>query len=339
MTDRPAPRVPFFRLNALVETALLSNGYSRRAAASLARSIAACERDGTFSHGLLRLPGFIEAIRSGWADGATDPTVLSRRPSMITMDAGDGFIQVCLDEVRDELATKARETGCAILLVRNGHHFSALWPDIEGFADAGLVAFTCVNSRARLPAWDGRAAVFGTNAAAFACPRDAGRPIVWDQAASVISQGDVLLARRNGKPLPEGVALDARGEPTRDPDAALNGGSLLPYGGGKGASIAFMVEILAAGLSGGVFGFESPARGNLPSKCGQFLLLIDPDRSNAPLEGRVEGLVRAMSESGTERFPGSRRYARRADTEANGIPITAESLAELERLGGSAATQ
>jgi delta1-piperideine-2-carboxylate reductase len=104
--------------------------------------------------------------------------------------------------------------------------------------------------------WGGTRKVLGTNPMAFACPRPGHKPLVWDQASSVMAQGEVLLAAERGLALPEGVGLDSGGRATTDPRAVLDGGTLLPFGGHKGASIAFMIEILAGALTGGCFGFE-----------------------------------------------------------------------------------
>jgi delta1-piperideine-2-carboxylate reductase len=89
----------------------------------------------------------------------------------------------------------------------------------------------------------------------FACPRPGRLPLVWDQASSVMAQGDVLLAAQRREHLPKGVGLDADGEPTANPRALLEGGST-PFGGHKGSAIALMIEVLAAALTGGSFGFE-----------------------------------------------------------------------------------
>src|SRR5690606_1035151 len=103
------------------------------------------------------------------------------------------------------------------------HHFCALWPDIEPLVEQGLLAFTCVNSMKRMVVWGGDAPVLGTNPMAYGVPRPAGPPLIVDQALSVMAQGDILLAQQAGERLPEGVGLDARGQPTRDPAQVLEG--------------------------------------------------------------------------------------------------------------------
>ena len=327
-----ATLISFDDLQSRILKVLVANGFADDIAGPIARTVAACERDGTPSHGLLRLPGYVEAVKTGWADGKAHPVDVSRSPAMKVVDAMNGFTHYALDRSRDELMAMAAETGSAILLIRNAHHFAALWPDIEGFAREGFVAMSCVTSRARLTAWSGGRPVFGTNASAFACPRGDGDPIVWDQAASLMSQGDLLLAAKEGRRIPLDVGVDAEGKPTDDPNAILKGGALHPFGGRKGASIAFMVEILAAGLTGSVFGYESPAKGTLPSKGGQFLMLIDPRRAGADLAPRVEGLVEAVHAAGSEDLPGSRRYRRRARAELEGIALGDDARQLLDRL-------
>jgi delta1-piperideine-2-carboxylate reductase len=326
-----ATRIAYADLLERVIGALQANGFAREVAAPIAQTIAACERDGTLSHGLLRLPGYIEAVRSGWADGTVAPQIVSTSPSMLVMDARNGFTHLALAQSRDDLAQRAAATGCAILLIRNAHHFAALWPDIEGFAEQGHVAMACVTSRARVVGWGGGKPVFGTNASAFATPRAGGPPVVWDQAASVMSQGELLRAMREGRRIPEGIGVDAHGQPTTDPKAILEGGALMPFGGVKGASIAFMIEVLASALTGSPFGFESPPPGALPSKCGEFVMVIDPRRAGADMGTRVEALVGAIRSAGSEHVPGSRRAARRAAATNEGIPLDAHSLEILHR--------
>jgi delta1-piperideine-2-carboxylate reductase len=329
-------RIPYTELVERVRVALVANGFAPEAAAPISRTIGACERDGTLSHGLLRLPGYVEAVRTGWADGKALPVVVSRSPSMVVVDARNGFTHLALSQSRADLAGRAAATGCAILLVRNAHHFAALWPDIEDFAAQGFVAMACVTSRARVIGWKGAKPVFGTNASAFACPRAGGEPIVWDQAASVMSQGDLLRAVREGRPVAEGVGVDAQGHPTTDPKAILEGGALMPFGGVKGASIAFAVEILAAALTGAPFGIESPAPGTMPSKCGEFVMVIDPRRAGADVGARVEPLVAQILAAGSEHIPGSRRHERRKKALAEGIALDAHSLDILERYANAA---
>jgi delta1-piperideine-2-carboxylate reductase len=325
-------------LDRLVRLALQRAGMSEANAAPIAKGIVSCERDAVKSHGLLRLDGFVTSLRLGWADGKAEPKVLSETPSLLCVDAGSGFVQVVLDRFREQLMARARDTGIAVLQIRNSHHFSALWPDLEPFATEGLAAFACVNSKKRMAAWSGGHAVLGTNAMAFAVPRKDVLPMIWDQSSSVMSQGDILHAARRGHEVPIGVGVDSNGEPTTNPAAILDGGALLPFGGPKGASLAVMVEILAAGLSGGEFGFQdaSPGQTATTSRGGYFLLLVDPSKSTPDFLERMELFYSALAETGSKRLPGERRYAARKVSLEEGVWLEADMFAKLLELAGEA---
>jgi len=238
-------KIPVTELQSLVEQVLVRHGVTAVRAPLLAATIVAAERDGSRSHGLQRLAGYLSSLLSGWVDGAAEPVVYEAGAGVLKVDARNGFAQVALVEAAPRLRTMAAGLGSAIMTTANGHHFAALWPDIEPLAAEGYIALTMVNTRARMVVWQGTRKVLGTNPMAFACPRKSGPPVVWDQASSVMSQGDVLLASAAKRLLPEGVGVDDDGKATTDPDAVLRDGALLPFGGVKGGSLAFMIEILA----------------------------------------------------------------------------------------------
>lgn len=198
-------------LHDLVARILAHGGMSAENAAIVAGVVVAAEQDGTASHGLFRLPGYLATLRSGWVDGVAVPTVTQVAPTLLLADGGNGFAQVALAAARDRLSTIARAQGMAALCTRNAHHFAALWPDVEPFAEAGFVALTGLNTRSHIVVFGGRRKILGTNPMAFACPRGDAPPLVWDQASSVRSQGEVLRARRAGRAVPPGVGVDLGG--------------------------------------------------------------------------------------------------------------------------------
>lgn len=320
-------------LEALVASALVAASASDVNARIIARVVAAAERDGCRSHGLLRMPGYVTALRSGWLNGQATPTLRETAPGTIAADAGNGFAQVAMEAGRGRLMEKARQNGIAAMAIRNGHHFAALWPDVEPFAEAGFVALTCVNSRKRLAPWTAKRKVFGTNPMAFACPRAGRAPFVWDQASSVMSQGEMLIAQREGRPLPEGVGLDAEGRPTASPEAILTTGAFLAFGGHKGSAVAAMIEILAAAVGGAEFGIEDRSAGvpgAATSRSGQFTILIDPSRFAGPeFADRLEFLFSQLADAGVDRLPGDRRHAARRKAERDGIPVEKEDYDRL----------
>jgi delta1-piperideine-2-carboxylate reductase len=323
-------------LAALIVRVLARHGMSEPNARILAVSIVAAERDGAHSHGLHRLDGYVDTLRSGWVDGGAVPHVSDVAPSLVLTDAANGFAQVALAASDSLLRQKVKATGLAALSIHNSHHFAALWPDIEPFAANGFVALTMVNSRSRIVVWGARQKVLGTNPMAFAIPRRDSPPMIWDQASSRRAQGDILLARRTGKPVDPGVGLDPNGQPTTDPAAILDGGAFLPFGEHKGSSIALMVEVLAAAFTGGRFGFEDRSasfHGAQTSNAGQFLLLADPARSaGASFFERIEALIARLRAAGSERLPSDARYARRETARQNGIEISDRAYDRIQQL-------
>lgn len=319
----------------LVERSLVRHGMSEANAPFVATVVAAAERDGAKGHGLLRLPGYVATLSKGHADGRAVPRVTRPAPSMLLVDGANGFAQVALAAVRTQAIEAARTQGAVVVMIRDAHHFAALWPDVEGFAEQGLFAVSMVNSRSHMVAWGGSRKVLGTNPVAFACPRADGPPVVWDQASTAWSQGEVIIAGKAGEPVPDGVGVDADGTGTNDPAAILDGGALLPFSGAKGSNVAFMVEVLVAVLGGGPFGFEVEPNA-ATGRTGQFVLLLDPARSGrgGVLE-RVESLLATLCADGLSRLPGDRRYRNREATRRHGIRLGTAEHAALVDLAGA----
>jgi delta1-piperideine-2-carboxylate reductase len=330
--------ISFPELVELLRQVFLRNGTSPEVASVLAENCASAERDGSHSHGIFRIPGYLSSLASGWVDGKAVPKVEDVGAAFIRVDAANGFAQPALAAARPLLVEKAKSAGIAILAIRSSHHFAALWPDVEPFAREGLVALSVVNSMTCVVPHGAQRPLFGTNPIAFAAPRAGGDPIVFDLATSAIANGDVQIAARKGTMLPPGMGVDRAGLPTEDPKAILDGGALLPFGGYKGSALSMMVELLAAGLTGGNFSFEfdwSKHPGAQTPWTGQLFIVIDPNKgSGQNFAERSEELVRRMHDVGQERMPGDRRYLQRAKALVHGIDIPVAELARLRELAG-----
>jgi delta1-piperideine-2-carboxylate reductase len=336
MTERnfsQEARVGFQELKSLLKAIFVNNRTSSETADILAENCAACERDGALSHGIFRMPGYVVSLGSEWVNGLAIPDVACLGPSFIRVDACNGFAQRALASADPTIRRCIRETGIAIVAIRNSHHFSALWPDVEPFALDGYLAVTAVNGLANVVPHGGRQAVYGTNPIAFAVPVQNAEPLVVDQATSVMANGEVRLHALAKRPVPSGTGVDRQGNPTTDPHAILAGGALNTFGGYKGSSIALFVEILAGALTGGQFSFENDFTG-FPGaqtpKAGQLLIVVDPNWGASPnFESRLALLCAHLLDAGQDRLPGQRRYANRAAAVQYGIPI---KVSELQRL-------
>ncbi|WP_095056071.1 MULTISPECIES: Ldh family oxidoreductase [unclassified Pseudomonas] len=328
----------FDSLVLLLQQIFVRHGTSVEVAKTLALNCAGAERDGAHSHGVFRIPGYVSTLQSGWVNGQAVPVVEDVASGFVRVDAGNGFAQPALAAARPLLIEKARSAGIAVLAIRNSHHFAALWPDVEPFADEGLVALSVVNSMTCVVPHGADRPLFGTNPIAFAAPRADGAPIVFDLATSAIAHGDVQIAARKGERLPEGMGVDSLGQPTTDPKAILEGGALLPFGGHKGSALSMMVELLAAALTGGNFSFEFDWKNHPGAKTpwtGQLLIVIDPRKAaGQSFAERSQELVRQMHSVGLKRLPGDRRHHQRAKSRAGGIVLDAQTLANLRELAG-----
>ncbi|MBC3453266.1 Ldh family oxidoreductase [Pseudomonas mosselii] len=332
----PVVRVPFNELRALLQSIFERHGCSAAVAAVLAHNCASAQRDGAHSHGVFRIPGYVSTLASGWVDGRAEPQVSDLAPAYVRVDAKGGFAQPALAAARPLLVEKARTAGIAVLAIHNSHHFAALWPDVEPFADEGLVALSVVNSMSCVVPHGARKPLFGTNPIAFAAPCAGHDPIVFDMATSAMAHGDVQIAARAGEQLPPGMGVDAEGQPTTDPKAILEGGALLPFGGHKGSALSMMVELMAAALTGGNFSWEFDWSGHPGAKTpwtGQLIIVIDPRKAEGEqFAQRSRALVDQMQMAGLTRMPGERRYREREVAGREGVRIGCEELGGLKAL-------
>ena len=323
----------------LAENVLVRHETSEANAESVARALVAAEADGQKGHGLSRLPSYAAQAASGKVDGHAMPTVEQGARAALRIDARNGFAFPALAMAVDRLTSLTAETGIAAAGVHHSHHFGQAGYHVEQLAAAGLIGLVFGNSPKAIAPWGGNAGVFGTNPIAFAAPRRSESPLVIDLSLSKVARGKIMVAAKQGEAIPEGWALDGEGNPTTDAEAAMQG-TMLPMGDAKGAALVMMVEILAAALTGGRFGFEASsfftAEGEPPA-VGQFLIAIDPRVfSGDAFAHRLEDLIGAILEQQGTRLPGARRLAQRAASARDGVVIPRVLYDELKVLSATA---
>lgn len=314
---------------------LARHGCDAPNARAIAATITDAERDRAHSHGLFRLPGYVTSLLNGKVNGRAAPTVERLAPSVVRVHGDRGFTPLALETGRAPLAEAARETGMAALAITRTHHFAALWPETQALAEMGFVAFAFTSSPPYLAASGGRGKFFGTNPMSFAWPRRDRPPMAFDQASAAMARGEIQIALRDGKQVPDGVGIDARGNPTNDPQAILDGAQL-PFGGYKGGSIAMMVDLLAGPLIGEVCSFEAGEQDNGDGGAatgGELVLALDPARFGG--EDAVDHgerlFARMLAQEGV-RLPGDRRLIARRETPEAGIEVPAVLHEKIEAL-------
>lgn len=311
-------------------------GVSAANAAAIARVIVAGERDNCKSHGLYRIEGCLRVLAAGKVSPDAVPELHDAGTSVIEVDAKGGFAPPAFYAAKDLLAARAHQTGIAALVIRDCLHFSALWHDVEALAELGLASLSMCPSYAFVAPAGGKVPVLGTNPLAFGWPRPDQHPYVFDFATSVAARGEIELHRRAGKPIPEGWAVDADGNPTTDAEAAL-AGAMLTFGSHKGSAISTMIELLAGAMLGEFMSQEAldfMGGSDLLPRHGALVLALSP-QTFAARSGRdplIEGekLLTAIGAQGA-RLPSQRRFAARETAMTQGIVLSQAELEALDR--------
>lgn len=287
-------------------TALLSHGAGPSQAQAMADAIAWAEARGNRICGLYYLESYCQQLVTGRVLGRVEPVVTQPRAGFVRVDAGYGFAQPAFLAALPKAVAAARENGIAALAVAHAHTCTAVGYFTESIARAGLIGFGCTNASPIVAAPGGKKRVIGTNPLAFALPGPDGPALQFDFSTSAVALGRITMANAAGKPIPEGWAVDADGNPATDPAAAL-GGALVSAGGHKGWGLGLMVEMLAAGLTGGVNSVNVKplkAPDGPPHDLGQFFILIDAAVSPDFAE-RFSTLAGAVAEDAGARLPGA----------------------------------
>ncbi|KQT54544.1 oxidoreductase [Aureimonas sp. Leaf454] len=321
-----------------VEAIFRRAGLNAVQAGALAGVITAGERDACKSHGIFRIEGALRTVKAGKVRPDATPELAPPDGSAIVrVDAHGGFANPAFALGLPVLAERAHALGLAALVVNDCTHFSALWPEVEAVTAEGLAAIVMCPSYATVAPAGGTRPLLGTNPFAFGWPRRDSDPYVFDFATSVAARGEIELHRRAGKPLPEGWAIDSEGRPTTEPEAAL-AGAMLPFGGHKGSAIGTMIELLAGIMIGDLTSPEVLDRlGStlLAPMHGELILAFSPEafakgRPGDPI-ARAETLFEAILGQGA-RLPSQRRFAARANARAQGIAMSSQEIAQLDRL-------
>jgi (2R)-3-sulfolactate dehydrogenase (NADP+) len=308
----------------LAERACRAAGASEAAAQSLARATVAAELHGRGAAGFSHLPDYLAGFRDGRIDRSAEPALSSPAPAMIACDARGGISQLGFDRAFDDLRARAEAYGLALFAQANSFTTGELGDYARRLAEAGLVALAVTNGPALMAAGGAKRPVYCTNPIAFAAPLDEGPPLLIDQATSATAFVTLRRLAEEGRALEAGLAIDEDGVQTTDPRAALRG-ALIAFGGPRGANIALMVEVLAAGLAGAHWSLDAPPfdRGNRSPGAGLIVVAIAPRLIAPDFPERLRAQLDRLASLGVY-IPG-----RRGRAEA--IELTDGIVAAIER--------
>jgi L-2-hydroxycarboxylate dehydrogenase (NAD+) len=270
-------RTPRQELQALASKTLQAVGASSAEAELVAASLIDADAKGIHSHGLLRLPLYVESVEAGGIIPQAPLKWVRNAGATAVLDAGSGFGQVGMSEALKKARQMVSESGVAVVAVKNSTHYGAgaYWTD--QLAKDGLIALLVSTTGATVAPYGSAEQLIGTNPLTVSFPTG-DRPVTADLATSAGAFGKIVAAAGAGDQIPEGWAVDANGEPTTDAATAVQG-ALIPFGGHKGSALAVMVELLAGAGGGGKFAHETVDIWTDRSSqigTGNLLIVIDP---------------------------------------------------------------
>jgi LDH2 family malate/lactate/ureidoglycolate dehydrogenase len=337
-------RFPADQLETYATNVLRKAGLDPQEAAWSGHSLVLADMRGVGSHGLMRLRTYARRTQCGVVKCGVTPKIIRESPAFLLVDADNGtglsvgmqVMQLCID--------RAGKSGACFATVFNANHFGIAAAFAELAVKHGMIGIAMSNAPATMVPWGGKQLLLGANPVSIAMPAGKHLPLVLDMATSSVARGKIILAAKEGKKeIPGDWALDSDGRPTTDPQKALDG-AMLPFGGAKGYSLALIIDILSACLSGAMTSlhinnfwedFEHP------QKLGFFLgaLNIEALVPLSVFNQRMEALIQEVktcppSVGNTEVFyPGEPEHRREADSRKNGIPLGPATAEDLRKVG------
>lgn len=307
---------------ALCRAAAMRAGASAATARALANASVAAERDGQPRVGMAHFLDYLEALKAGRIKGAAEPELSRPAGAIILSDARGGSAHLGFDRAFDDLAQAAQQFGLAVFAQKNAFTCGALGYFAGRLAEAGLVALAATSGPALLAGSGSTRPVFCTNPLAFAAPIAGSAPLVIDQASSATAFVNIRKAAAEGRAIPEGWALDADGHPTTDAKAAVKG-ALLAFGGARGANIALMVEVLAAGLGNANWSLDAPSftSGAQNPGSGLFVLAVEPKLFDPDFAERMAAQVKRLAGEYGVHIPGIAKGTARERSQKQGLII------------------
>jgi 3-dehydro-L-gulonate 2-dehydrogenase len=335
-------RIPFDLMSEVVFEALRRAGMNESDARICARVHTESSCDGISSHGLNRVPRFVDYIHRGWVNLDGKPKSVKRLGAIEILDGdfGPGILNALqsIDRAQD-IAT---ESGVGIVALRNTTHWMRGGTYGWRAAERGFVAVAWTNTESCMPAWGGRNTRLGNNPLVLAVPRSKG-PLVLDMAMSQYSYGKLQVTRLKGAQLPYPGGFDSEGRLTTEPGPIEQSMRILPAGYWKGSGLAILLDTLAAVLAEGLATHEIDGVGRgSGGGCSQVFIAIDPRQlgGEAFTERVANGVVDYVTastpaEGATEvRYPGEAQLRTRAEQRAHGIAADDGVWAEVLALAG-----
>jgi ureidoglycolate dehydrogenase (NAD+) len=315
---------------------LTAGGFGSAAAAEMADLLVWANLRGVDSHGVLRIPRYIEMLREGEVTAEADIQEATSFGASRLLDAGKAPGASAMNRAVREACDLAGRFGLGLCGVRRTSHAGAIGYFVEQVARQGKVGVAMTASKPLMSYFGARGEALSTNPLAIGVPAGDAPPLVFDMSTAAVALGKVMAAKDAGRPIPIGWGIDASGADTTDPHRVA---AVLPMAGAKGSGLSLMIEVLCSvlldnpniapalaggeggGFNGLVIAIDPAAFGDASAFVDQVRQLADAIHGLDPAPGFSEVLL-----------PGERGHRTEVERRAAGVPVANGTLKRLQTL-------
>jgi LDH2 family malate/lactate/ureidoglycolate dehydrogenase len=335
-------RVPVEEMRTWITKIFTEAGETQDHSALVADNLLEAEMRGHISHGVDRIPFYVQKVHGGGFKKNANMRILKEKASGFTLDADGGIGVVAGRMAMEECCKRAKTTGACFAVVRNGNHFG-----IDGYYTLmalkhDMIGLSFCNTSPNMHIWGGADKVLGTNPISVSLPSNLEAPFYFDAATAVAAKGKVVVARDQGiKEVPDTWGVDKDGKVTTDPVQIITGGSVSPFGAYKGSHLSLLIDLLCGALAGSAFNMDTKelmSDWEHPQNVG-FLFgalnveaFTDLKLFKDLVTNQVKRLKASRKAVGFDEIlmPGEKEYRNRQDCLKNGVPLNPGVLQKVE---------
>ena len=328
------------KLNQIIIKILKKNGLNSNHATICSKALINAELVGAHSHGLSRLKMYCDRIQKKVINPKPKIKIKKISQSISHIDANNSIGFVAADIGIKQAIKNAKKTGIGLVGIKNSGHYGLSGYYAEQAVKKNLIVFCFTNAPPAIAPHGAKKTLFGTNPICFGSPTSSKVPFILDTSVSVINRGKIRVAARNGKKIPEGVALDKFGKPTTDAKKAL-AGVQLPIAGFRGSGLAWMVDILSGVFTGGNHGgkVKDPFDDfSGPQNIGHLFIVMKPNlfvnNFNSRIKENIKRIKRLPKLKGVKEimYPGQNKFNRYKNNINKEIFIPDAIKSDIEKL-------
>lgn len=336
-----AVRISEQELTKLGISAFLHLGLPRQDAEVVVKILVLADLFGLSTHGMSRVESYGERLQIAGINPRPNINTERVAAAMVKVDGDNGVGPVVGMRSLEAVMEVASECGIGIALTRGSNHFGPISPYAYIAAEQGFASMIGSNATTTIAPWGGSDARLGNSPIGFGVPNPGGQPFLLDMAMSVVARAKIRDAFKQGREIPNTWGTDAKGIPTTDPKAALDG-FLLPVGGHKGYGLALMVDLFAGLLSNAAYLTHIQSWQDAPDQpqnLGHFFILLDTKKlgSTEWLASRMQDFSQILTQSPPANpnqpviVPGMIELAKMSEQRRLGVHLSADTLTLLKK--------